>query len=1087
MNQIFRKLCMIVLIMIGAGSSFAQITTSGINGKVTGTNGESLPGATVILIHVPSGTQYGTTTDINGFYRIPNVNVGGPYTLKISYVGYEDFLKENIFLTLGQYSRINVSLAEKLSQISGVEITAERSAIFDLNRTGSETNITRDKIDKLPTIGRNLTDYTRLTPQARVQETSDGPNLTVAGMNNRYNAIFIDGAVNNDVFGLAGSGTNGGQTGISPFSMDAIDQLNIAIAPYDIKLGGFAGAGINAVTRRGTNEIEGSAYYYFRNQDLAGKTPTDDSNIERKKLPDFSSKTYGVRLGGPIIKDKVFFFGNVEIQKDETPQPFEFSTYEGNSDVDKISQLIEKVKSYGYDPGGFQGVIKKLDGTKIFGRVDWNINQNHKLTLRHQYTKGTKTEPGYQTNTNITFENAGIYFPSTTNSSALELKSIFGNKFANNLIVGLTFVRDDRDPMGQNFPYVSIRDGKGSINLGSEQFSTANQLDQDIITLTDNFEWYSGKHTLTFGTHNEFYNMYNLFIRQNFGVYTYNSIDDFLNNDTATQYDRTFSMTDGKTGDGSSAATKFKALQLGFYAQDEYQALDNLKLTFGLRVDIPMFLDDPIVNEDFNNNIIPVLEQNGWDLQGAQTGQMPDVHLLWSPRFGFNWDVFNDQSTQVRGGIGIFTSRIPYVWPGGVYNNNGLMLGGMRVTYVSNPTSPYLIFNPDWNNQPGWKPGDPVTPSGQIDLFAKNFKFPQVWRMSLAVDQKLPWDVIATGDVTYTKNINNVLYKNLAYKKSGLHLTGTGDNRPLWEKIDLQGAKYTDIMWATNTSLGYTYNLTAQLQKTFHNGLYTSLAYTFGAARSMNDGQSSQNSSQWRVPNVRGKNDLDFSISDFDMGHRIVGYISWKIDYLKHCATTIGFFYSGQSGQRFSWGYQDNTKSWLGEDNQSLELMYVPKDQNDIILLDVKDANGNIVISKEQQWNDLTAFIESDDYLRSRRGMYAERNAARTPFEHNIDLHLAQDFYVNVAGKRNTLQITFDIFNLGNFINSDWGRKYYVSGYYGNYPLLNFQGLKADADGNKTVPTFTFQKPKGEVWNIDDSGLISSRWMGQVGIRYIFN
>ncbi|MGC8866483.1 MAG: TonB-dependent receptor [Bacteroidales bacterium] len=1086
MKHFFRSFLLIGLLIFSAGFVFSQVTTSGVNGKVTGKSGESLPGATVLLIHVPSGTQYGTTTDLNGFYRLPNVNVGGPYTLKVSYVGYETFTKENIYLTLGQYSRINVDLTEKMSALAGVEVTAERAAIFDLNRTGSETNVSRDKMEKMPTISRNLTDFTRLTPQARVQETSDGPNLTVAGMNNRYNSIFIDGAVNNDVFGLAGSGTNGGQTGISPFSMDAIEQFNIAIAPFDVKLGGFAGAGINAVTRRGTNEMQGSAYYYFRNQDLAGKTPTDDPNVEKKKLPDFTAKTYGVRLGGPIVKDKIFFFANAELQNDETPQPFDFTTYEGSSSKDKINQLVEKIRSYGYEPGSFEGVTRKLEGTKLFGRLDWNINTKHKLTFRHQYTKGVKTEPGFQSKTNLTFENAGIYFPSVTNSSALELKSIYGNKFANNLILGVTLVRDDRDPIGNNFPYVSIRDGKGTINFGSEQFSTANQLNQDVITLTDNFEWYNGNHTFTFGTHNEFYNVYNLFIRQNFGVYTYNSIDDFLNNDTAAQYDRTYSMTDGKTGDGSSAATKFKALQLGFYLQDEYQALNNLKLTFGARVDIPMFLTDPTVNEDFNTNIIPILEQNGWDLLGAKTGQMPKPQLLLSPRMGFNWDVFDNQQTQVRGGIGIFTSRIPYVWPGGVYNNNGMMLGGMRVTYANNPTSPYLLFNPDWNNQPGWKPGDPVVPSGQIDLFAKDFKFPQVWRMSLAVDQKLPAGFIFTGDVTYTKNINNVLYYNLSYIKSGLNLTGTGDNRPLWKKVQGLG-KYTDIILAKNTSLGDAYNLTAQIQKTFSNGLYTSLAYTFGAAHSMNDGQSSQNSSQWRVPNVRGKNDLDYAISDFDMGHRIVGLVSWKINYLKHFATTIGVFYNGQSGQRFSWGYQDNSKSWLGEDSQSLELMYVPKNQNDIVLLDIKDKDGNIILSKEQQWADLNAFIEGNEYLNSRRGMYAERNSSRTPFEHNFDLHLAQDFYINVAGKRNTLQLTFDVFNLGNLINSDWGRKYYVSGYYGNYPLLTFQGLKEDAQGNKTIPTFTFQKPKGEVWSIDDSGLISSRWQGQIGIRYIFN
>jgi hypothetical protein len=412
------------------------------------------------------------------------------------------------------------------------------------------------------------------------------------------------------------------------------------------------------------------------------------------------------------------------------------------------------------------------------------------------------------------------------------------------------------------------------------------------------------------------------------------------------------------------------------------------------------------------------------------------------------------------------------------------MTGGMRVTAAG---SPELIFNPAWDNQPSIPP---TQPSGQVDIFAKDFKFPKVFRTSLAVDKKLPWGMVGTVDVTFTKNLNNVLYYNLRYEKTG-SLTGTGDDRPIWSRIDLgtdpntgKSRAYTDIMLGTNTNKGYSYNLTAQLQKNFANGIAGSIAYTLGHAKSMNDGVSSQNSSQWRVPNVRGKNDIDLATSDFDMGSRIVGFLSYKKEYLKHTATTVSLFYTGQSGATFSYGYADGSSKYLGEDNNSLELMYVPKDQNDINLIDLLNTDGSVKLSAEQQWTDLNAFIEGDDYLSGRRGEYVERNSSRVPFMNIFDFRIAQDFYVNVGGKRNTLQVSMDIFNIGNLINKDWGRIYYSSGaYYNNYPLVKMEGFEDD----NTTPKFSFTKPKGETWGIDDSGVLSSRWQGQISIRYIFN
>jgi hypothetical protein len=1082
MKQSYKLLLTVVLFLITAGLFAQGTTTSGFNGKITDNNGAPLTGATIVAVEGSTGAQYGTISDDQGLYRLPNLNPGGPYTLTVTFVGFQTYTQPDIYLNLGQTLKLDIKLSETATTLKDVEILGIQNDIFDGNRTGTQTNISNENLERMPTIGRNISDFTRLTPQAKVT-TSGG--LEVGGMNNRYNAIFIDGAVNNDVYGLSESGTNGGQTGISPFSLDIIDQFTISVAPYDIKQGGFAGAGINAVTRRGTNEFTGSAYYYFRNENIAGKTPTDNEDLEREKLKDFSSNTYGFRLGGPIIKDKLFFFANAEIQQDETPQAFDYTTYKGDLTTEDLDGLTNFVKTnYGYDPGSYTGGVRTLDGLKLFGRIDWNISEKHKLTVRHQYTKAEQVTPGAPSSTNIVFSNAGISFPSTTNSTAIELKSIFSATYSNDLIIGLTFVRDDRDPMASNFPYVRIKDGSGNIYFGSEEFSTANYLGQDIITLTDNFEIYKGKHTFTVGTHNELYSMYNLFIRQNFGSYQFDNLDVFMNEGYAYQYDRTFSLVDDVTGDGSAAAADFKALQIGIYGQWEYQWSDRFTTTAGLRFDLPMFLDQPPVNEDFNNNLVTIInDSTSYPLDhgtsemptmNAVTGEMPSTKIMVSPRIGFNWDVTGEKTTQIRGGIGIFTSRIPFVWPGGSYTNNGVTTGGMRLLAADS-----VKFNPEWDEQPVLT----SQPSGQVDLFDKDFKFPQVLRASLAVDQKLPWDLVGTVEFVYTKTLNNVLYYNYRYSQTG-ELTGTGDNRPIYSKIDMNGAKYTDIIYGTNTNKGYSYNITGSLRKDNFYGFSGYLAYTYGHTTSVNDGVSSQNSSQWRVGNVRGKNDIDLAISDFDMGSRVVTFLSYKKEYAKHFATTIGLYYNGQSGPRYAYGYADGSSKYLGEDNQSLELIYVPVDQNDIYLVDLKDADGNVTLSAEQQWIDLNEFIENDEYLSGRRGEYAERNHSRAPFMNIIDLHLAQDFYIDVNGKRNTLQFTFDIFNLTNMLNSEWGRMYYVSGYYNVYPLVKFEGFQED----NTTPQFSYTKPKGDnIWSIDDSGLQSSRWQAQFGIRYIFN
>ncbi len=1093
--KLIKKLLFILLVGLITVSAMGQgITTSAINGRVTDQNGKPLTGASVVAIHEPTGSQFGTITDDAGYFRLTNMNVGGPYTVTISFVGYNTYKESNIYLTLGQIYRINASLKLSSTELQEVVVTGTKVRnykIIDGNRTGAETVINSQEINMMPNISGDLNDFTRFVPQANVVD--DG--LSIAGMNNRYNSVFIDGTINNDVFGLAANGMNGGQTGIPAISYEAIDQFQVVLAPYDVREGGFAGGGINAVTKSGTNEFRGLAYYKFRNQNLAGKTPGVTDETSREKLPDFTAKTYGFNLGGPIIKNKLFFFMNGEIQHDQTPQPFAFSDYAGNSNEAMITQIADHLKAMGYDPGGYLSNTMELNGKKLLTRLDWNISPKHKLMIRNQYTYGESIGPYASNSKNIEFYNSGIDFPSTTDAFAIELKSRFSDAISNNLKVGYTYVNDDRNVMGKPFPGITISDGSGTIHAGGEIYSSGNKLTQKILTLTDNLQLFKGKHTFTFGTHNEFYNIYNLFMRRAYGDYAFASPQYFLE-DSAYIYKIGYSLVDNVRGDGSKAAADFNAMQLGAYVQDEYQATENLKFTLGVRLDVPIFRDKPLAIPGFNDTTLTKLS-NYYNLQGARSGNMPSAQLMFSPRLGVNWDVFGDSKTQVRGGIGVFTSRVPFVWPAGSYTNNGLTVGSYSAPGGS-VTHPVVKFNPDVNTQ--YIPGGAATVSNgsQIDMYANNFKYPQMLRTDVGIDQVLPFGFVGTVEFIYTKTINNVLWRDVNLQPAWGHATGTGDDRPLYKLSSNTGQGiepyYGQIMWGGNTNKGNTYTLTAQIRKNFNFGLYTSLAYTYGSARSVFDGTSSQNSSQWNylvsspVPN----NDAQLGISDFDMGSRIVGMISYQKEYIHHLKTSLSIFYNGQSGHRVSYIYDDYYGAFTNEAYQGPELIYVPKDQNDIRLGYIDPGTKAVVeynaSSPEFQamYKDLNDFIQGNDYLKTRRGKYTQRNGSRLPWENILDLHFAQDLYVDMVDKRQTLQLTFDVFNLGNLINKDWGRRYYADN--NNISLIHFVGMEADPNsGQETIPVFSFQKPKNDIpYFINDSGLTSSRWQAQIGLKYFF-
>ncbi len=1085
MKRILQKIFgLAILLALAAGTAYGQgITTSGLSGVVRDNNGDALPGATIQALHTPSGTNYGVTTNNEGRFQIPNMRVGGPYNLKVTFVGFKEYILENINLSLGQTLNLNINLSEESEILQEVIVRSTRDQIFDGSRTGASTGVTSDQIDALPTISRSIQDFARLSPLASTR----GNGISFAGANNRYNQFSIDGTVNNDVFGLAANGTNGGQTGTQPISLDAIEEINIEIAPMDVRMGGFTGGGINAVTRSGTNSFEGSAYYFVNNEALTGKGVLEDT--EGESVPDYSERQYGFRVGGPIIKNKLFFFVNGE--QTERTQPKLFGINQGSNitqgEIDQVVSVIDRIAPNA-DIGN-SGQFNEVDETrKFFARLDWNINANHRFSIRHNYVNSESLSIFRNPNTFV-LSGGAQFFPSTTNTTVAELSSRFSNAISNELRVGYTTVRDDRGFVGTPFPYVRVDlGGPRSIQLGSEQFGTANTLSQDVFTITDNLTFFQGKHAITVGTHNEFYSVFNLFIRQNFGSYRYSSLDDWLTVGTNNEafpltYDYSFSQVPNDPQWGAA----FNAAQIGFYAQDEYQATDNFKLTIGLRADVPLFFDTPTTNPTFNND-------STFQNLGLATDQVATSNILWSPRVGFNWDVTGDKKLQLRGGAGIFSGRLPFVWLSNQFSNTGIEIARLQAQRNSNQFPDGFTFNPDPNSQPNANDLGLAVNTSEINVVDPDFKYPQVLRVNAGLDYRFDNGIVATFDGIYSKNINNILYQNLNIEgvvdDTSERFEGP-DNRPRFGRSYIN-TNFTDVIYLTNTNAGYSYNLSTQLSKRFESGLFASLGYNYGVSKDINPGTSSQALSNWRGVETNGNpNNPELSFSNFMVPHRLIATITYRKEYLGFLATSVGLFYNGQSGlgQSFTYNGDLNNDRILGND-----LLYIPANRSDIVLYDTysfdRDAGvWNLDRTADQQYVALNEFIENDDYLSSRRGQYAERNGGRTPFEHRFDIRIAQEFFQANAGK---IEFTFDVLNFGNLLNKEWGRSFSSN----NTQPINVAQFGRQAGGepktiNGTTTPIDPARPASKVFlSGDDTTFVPndffSRWRAQVGIRYTF-
>ncbi|MCI1188881.1 TonB-dependent receptor [Hymenobacter sp. DH14] len=1160
-HSYLRHFVLLALMLFTAHLGWSQgATTAAMSGVITDKTGAGLPGATVIAVHTPTNTQYVTPTNSEGRFNIQNMRVGGPYTIKVTFVGYKDLVREGVSLTLGQNLRFDQQLNDASTELTEVTVTARQNPVMNADHTGASTTVQRETIERLPTLNRSLNDFTRLTPQANGQ--------SFGGRNSGFNNITVDGAIFNNAFGL--SSTVGGQAGAQPISLDAIDQIQVSIAPFDVRQGSFTGAGINVVTRSGSNKVSASVYDFFRNQDFVGSTV----NGVKSDYPKFNLNNIGFRVGGPIIKDKLFFFINAESERRNDPPTGNFTASRDGStpggtvsaasgrDLDVLSNFLQQ--QYGYNAGPYENYQLKSNSDKATIKLDWNISNNNRFNIKYNYlksyadiapsTSGAIGGSRFQSQFGLPFLSSYYRINNNLNSIIAELNSTLGGgKFSNNLTAGYSAFRDFRESSGGIFPLVDIGNGVGRTASGTagitasntltafgyEPFSAFNILNSDVYQFGDNFTAYLGKHNVTVGTYNEYYKFRNGFAPNYYGNYSYNSLEDFyasagFNYDRATatytpfaagtvrpgaqRYNLQYSAVPG----GAFPFADITAAQLGLYVQDEWSPRSNLKVTYGVRADLPFLTSDL----QQNDNAAKLTFRDGVQLN---TGSVPKKSVLFSPRVGFNWDVNDDRKTQLRGGTGIFTGRVPFVWLSNQASNNGVQFGSYTATgsaaILPNTTSTSM-FNP---NVDAYRPQNAAANTAyNLAVTASDFKFPQVWRTNLAVDQELPGGVIGTLEAFYTKDLNAIYHQNVNLPGTEANPTyratpvGTGgDNREVFYVLNNLGAGITtptrnyqiyagrggasatnpnisDAILMKNTNKGYSYAITGQLQKTFSSGFFASVAYTYSDSRSVNDGGSIAQSI-WRDRSVSGDPNSDaLSYSNFLQQHRFIASASYRKEYLGHLGTTLSLFYEAAPAGRYSYVYSGDMN---GDNQTSNDLMYIPRSQSEINLRDITllPAAGTapaVIYTAADQWNDLNNFINQDDYLSKHRGDYAERNGAVRPWQNRLDFRLLQDIFTNLGNdNRNTLQISIDIFNIGNLINSKWGafqtankvNPLTFSGYnQQGQPVFTFPYLTNPTRTSSTDATVAGGTKLTETFRYDTGG-IGSRWQGQVGIRYIFN
>lgn len=1066
-----------------AGLYAQGVTNASISGKITDGKGEGLPGANVVATHTPSGTTYGTITLNDGRYTIPGMRIGGPYTVKISFVGYQEKAFTEVFLSLGTATNLSAQLSEQSTELETVVVTGSKNDVFSSDRTGAATNITKQTISTLPTISRSINDFTRLTPQANGQ--------SFVGADARFNNITIDGSSFNNSFGLAAQ--PGGRTGSAPISLDAIDEIQVSIAPFDVRQAGFVGAGVNAVTRSGTNEFSGSVFYNTRNESFVGDKAKGRDVITNN----FTVNQYGFRLGGPIIKDKLFFFVNAESERRSDPATDFRSnlggeTVTGNvtrvlkTDLDQLSDYLRT--NYGYETGPYEGYNNETTSDKFLVKFDYNVSQKHKLSVRYNalisetdVLASNSNSLGFgnrrSNNNALNYQNTNYIQKESIHSVIAELNSRLNSKMTNQFMIGYTAQNEDRGSRGSFFPLVEIQNaGTTYISFGFEPFTPNNKLNYSTFQLQNNFTYYAGKHTITAGLNLERLSFENVFFPGSQSVYVYRSLADFYaatdanpaNDPSLALFQLRYSALPG----GAEPVQPSRVTYAGLYVQDEFAPIDNLKITAGIRVDRPQFDETGFFNGTVES--LQFRDQQGNPLQ-VNTAQLPKASTLISPRLGFNWDVFNNRTTQVRGGTGLFTGRPPFVWISNQIGNNGVLTGFEQLT---NTTA--RPFSPD---PARYIPATPTLPSSvELAVTDTNFKFPQTWRTNIAVDQKLPLGLIGTVEFIYSQEVNGINYYNA--NLPGAQTTfALPDGRPRWTANRLITGAYTvtSAEVLTNTNQGYSQSLAFKIEKPLTKGFFGMAAYNFGRAKNLIDAGSIARGSWTNNPTAFDPNNPSLEYNGQDQRHRIIASLGYRKEYGKHFATQVSLFWEGRTSGRFSYRYSND----MNGDAANNDLIYIPRAISEMFFETYTPAGATAPYTAAQQALDWDAFIRQDEYLNSRRGGFAERNGVLRPWVYTADLSIAQDFYLNINGKRNTLQVRADIINVGNLINDKWG----VGWRNVAATPLNFRSV--NADGQPVYRLTPLTVTNGVVVPIrntfDTSTTIGDVWQMQLGVRYIFN
>jgi len=1094
------RLLFSALLLMFSTVTFAQVTTSSMSGKVTdGT--EALIGASVKVTHLPSGTVYGAVTNVDGRFSIQGMRTGGPYEAEISYLGYASHKHENFYLQLGETYNLTVTLSPLSQSLKEVVIESDVQK-FTTEKTGPSTNINNEQMRLLPTVARSISDMARLSPYAN--------GMSFSGGDGRSTNFTVDGANLNNNFGLSSALPGGG----NPISLDAIEELQVVIAPFDVRQTNFIGGGINAITKSGTNQVKGTAYAYKHNQDMRGNRIGETDFGVR---PIESKTIYGATLGAPIIKNKLFFFGNFEYEKSPNQvvnwKPSENGVADINNKISRttvsdLQKVSDYLKTYGYDTGSYTDFPGDESNLKYMVRLDWNINKAHKMSVRYNHTKnigwnapnGNSTDGAYRDNYkyrigygtydgswSYSFANSMYSTDNIVNTATAELNSQITNSLSNQFLATYSLIKDVRGSTSSPFPFIDIMSGDIAtgasaldpyISAGYELFSWNNGVTNKIMTVTDNLTYYLSRHKITAGLSYEYQYADNNYMRNGTGYYRYASLSDFLNG--AAPVD--FALTYGANGEKNPAnAVAFG--QFGVYAQDEFNLLENLKLTAGVRADVFSFLNDIMTN-----NAIKELDFGG---RHIDTGIWPATRVNWSPRLGFTYDILKDKTLILRGGTGIFTGRLPLVFFTNMPSNAGMnqllmkvqtkfnasdgtvqsrdprldLLAGRIITNVDEMIS-RLGFQTEVTPEMGSLPSS-------IAGVDPDFKMPQVWKTAIGIDYEIPFSFpfSVTAEATYTKNINAVTQINYAIKDldpTWDKFAGS-DNRYIWPADRYYYSSIKDACVLSNTNEGYGYTLNLTLKSKPVSGLDLMAAYTHTEMKEISGMPGSNANSAWvNIFSVNGPNHSEIQRSQYVLPDQITGSIAWKIPTSsKTTASTVSIFYRGYSPYGDSFLYSND----MNGDGVTGDLMYIPKERGDILFVSNDDENA------------FFDFMAQDKYLSKHKGEYAEAYASRAPWVNKFDLRFLQDFKVQCGKSKNTLQFSLDVLNVANIFNSEWGvNKSMASSNYGK--VLKYEGVNSD-----NQPMFSTVKVNGEypTKTYDTYYDYNQCWSVQIGVRYIFN